>query len=198
VSAGAADVGIAKWPSRLLDVLPLEPFAPFGLLVPHDHPLAGRANVSVYDFDGEPLLIVARSQAAEQHDVIVRFYTEAGIRPDFRERVISSIDQVVDFVATGQGIGEVPMTTSPAPQTVLVPVVEPRPPLDALHMMWDRVAQPPLVHQLIEIAKHHFARTNEHRAATMQSPTKTADHRAGRRPFPPERPRPAHTPTSQS
>src|SRR6202040_2379644 len=67
VRGGAADVGIAKWPSPLLEALPLQPFAPFGLLVPHGPPLAGRANVSIHDLDGEPLLIVDRSQAAEQH-----------------------------------------------------------------------------------------------------------------------------------
>jgi DNA-binding transcriptional LysR family regulator len=158
VRGGAADVGIAKWPSPLLEALPLEPFAPFGLLVPHGHPLAGRANVCIQDLDGEPLLIVDRTQAAEQHDVIVHFYTEAGVRPDFRERVIGSIDQVVDFVATGQGLGEVPMTTVPAPKTVLIPVTEPRPPIDSLHMLWDPAAQPPLLRSLIAIAKHDFAR----------------------------------------
>lgn len=153
----AADVGVAKWPSPLLASLPLQPLAPFGLLVPRGHPLAARTEVGVEDLDGEPMLIIDRAQAPEQHDLIVRFYEEAGTRPLFRQRVISSVDQVVDFVATGQGLGEVPMTTPPAPETVLVPVREPRPPIDFLHLLWDPDAEPALLTHLLAIARQRFS-----------------------------------------
>jgi DNA-binding transcriptional LysR family regulator len=152
-----ADVGVGKWPSPLLETLPLQPLAPFGLLVPRGHALAARTEVGIEDLDGEPLLIVDRTQAPDQHDLIVRFYEAAGMRPVFRERVISSIDQVVDFVVTGQGLGEVPMTTLPTPETVLLPVREPRPPINFLHIMWDPDAQPPLLLHLLAMARRLFA-----------------------------------------
>jgi DNA-binding transcriptional LysR family regulator len=72
--------------------------------VPPDHRLAGRAVVEARDLDGEPVLLVERSEAPTAHDEIVAYCTAMGARPRWVTHGPVQVERELDLVALGSGI----------------------------------------------------------------------------------------------
>lgn len=148
-----SDVAVTIWPPPQLKAIQIGPAPVISLLLPTGHRLEKRSSVTIDDLEGEALLIISREQNAELHDLTVRFYASHSIRPDFRPRYITSTDQALDFVATGQGICHVFDLDRPPPGTTAVPVKGTPLPLDGRYLVWNEANPPPLLRQLIRIAQ---------------------------------------------
>jgi DNA-binding transcriptional LysR family regulator len=137
VEHGIADVGLSKWPSERLESLSLQPVNQFALLVPASHRLHSRAEATIEDLDGEPLLIRDREPHPDMYDQLTRFFEERGVRPLYRHGAVTSIEQCHEFVATRQGLCFCyPSTAAPAGSSYL-PLSGPLPPINQLYLVWD-------------------------------------------------------------
>jgi DNA-binding transcriptional LysR family regulator len=73
--------------------------------VPPDHRLAGQAVVQATDLDGEPVLVVERSDAPTAHDEIESYCAAMGARPRWVTHAAVQVERVLDLVALGTGLG---------------------------------------------------------------------------------------------
>ena len=107
--AGRIAVGIVRGPvtdpGRLASV-PLARVPVDHVAVPPDHRLArSGAVVDASDLDGEPVLVVERSDAPTAHDEIQSYCTAMGARPRWVPHAAVQVERVLDLVALGTGIG---------------------------------------------------------------------------------------------
>jgi DNA-binding transcriptional LysR family regulator len=107
--AGRIAVGMVRGPvvepGRLASV-PLSRVPVDHLAVPPDHRLAGSDSVvHAQDLDGEPVLVVARSDAPTAHDEIEAYCTAMGARPHWVTHAAVQVERILDLVALGTGIG---------------------------------------------------------------------------------------------
>jgi DNA-binding transcriptional LysR family regulator len=108
IGSGRMSVGIVRGAVDDVERVATVPLA----RVPVDHvavPLGHRlASVDVVDaseLEGEPLLVVDRSDAPHAHDVIVGYANRLGIRPAWITHGPTQVERVFDMVAIGSGIG---------------------------------------------------------------------------------------------
>ncbi len=73
------------------------------LALPDDHPLAGQESVTIYDLEGQRLLLPSDDMANMHSRRILRFLAERGIVPDHRIQMISNEEAFLDAVAAGLG-----------------------------------------------------------------------------------------------
>ncbi len=73
--------------------------------IPPGHWLAGRELVDARELEGEPVLVVERSEAPHAHDAIARYLGGLGVRPQWVTHGATQIERVFDMVAIGTGIG---------------------------------------------------------------------------------------------
>jgi DNA-binding transcriptional LysR family regulator len=106
--AGRLAVGILRGPlpepaggltSEPLARVPVDHVA-----VPPDHPLADRSVVSAADLDGEPVLVVERSEAPTAHEGIVAYCTSLGVHPRWVPHAPVQVERELDLVALGSGV----------------------------------------------------------------------------------------------
>jgi DNA-binding transcriptional LysR family regulator len=102
-------VGIVRGPvvdpGRLASV-PLARVPVDHVAVPPDHRLAqSPAVVQAQDLDGEPVLVVERSDAPTAHDEIQSYCTDMGARPQWVPHAAVQVERILDLVALGSGIG---------------------------------------------------------------------------------------------
>jgi DNA-binding transcriptional LysR family regulator len=107
--AGRIAVGMVRGPvvepGRLASV-PLSRVPVDHLALPPDHRLAGSDSVvHAQDLDGEPVLVVARSDAPTAHDEIEAYCTAMGARPHWVTHAAVQVERILDLVALGTGIG---------------------------------------------------------------------------------------------
>jgi DNA-binding transcriptional LysR family regulator len=106
--AGGMAVGIVRGPvvdpGRLASV-PLARVPVDHVAVPPDHRLAESQAVNAQDLDGEPVLVVERSDAPTAHDEIESYCTTMGARPHWVTHAAVQVERVLDLVALGTGIG---------------------------------------------------------------------------------------------
>ena len=73
--------------------------------LPPAHRLAAADVVDARDLDGEPVLVVDRSDAPTAHDEIEAYCAAVGSRPRWVTHAATQVERVLDLVAVGEGIG---------------------------------------------------------------------------------------------
>jgi DNA-binding transcriptional LysR family regulator len=88
-----------------------------GVVVPGNHPLAGRSSVSWTALRHEPLIVLARREGMGLHDAVIAGCRQAGVMPRLAHTP-SLIGTVMSYVEAGAGIGVVTESVA-APATGL-------------------------------------------------------------------------------
>jgi DNA-binding transcriptional LysR family regulator len=107
VRNGAAGVGFALSTLHLatgLSCLAMHDYRQDHLAVPVDHPLADREQLTVYDLQGQRLLLPSPDMDATHGTRILDFLTGHGIVADHRFQPFGSEEEVVDIVSAGLGV----------------------------------------------------------------------------------------------
>jgi DNA-binding transcriptional LysR family regulator len=106
--SGRMSVGIVRGPvvepERVASV-PLARVPVDHVSVPPGHRLAGVEVVDAAELDGEPVLVVDRSDAPTAHDEIEAYCAAVGARPRWINHAATQVERVLDLVAVGTGIG---------------------------------------------------------------------------------------------
>lgn len=108
IQSGRLGVGVVRASVETADRVASVPLARVPIdhvAVPRDHPLAASARIAVDDLDGEPVLVVDRTDAPHAHDEVLAYAGAAGIRPVWVTHGATQIERVFDMVAIGAGIG---------------------------------------------------------------------------------------------
>ncbi len=79
--------------------------------VPEHHRLAKRARLSVMDLADEPLIVPDRRSRPHSHDLTVKLFTEAGLKPKIAQ-LADEKQTIVNLVAAEIGVAIVPRWTS--------------------------------------------------------------------------------------
>jgi DNA-binding transcriptional LysR family regulator len=107
VREGHADAGFALASAEAvggLSAVTLGVYVQNQLAVPYDHPLAGRDSVTIYDLEGQRLLLPSDDMDNMHSRRILRFLAERGIVPDHRIQMIANEEAFLDAVAAGLGV----------------------------------------------------------------------------------------------
>ena len=112
IAAGAIDVGIVRQPPVIPAAIHAVAFfeEPFVAVLPPDHALAARRAVRLADLAGEPMILVARRQAAALHDQVVAACAAAGFVPAVRDA--THVHAAVSLVAAGYGVSVLPRSAA--------------------------------------------------------------------------------------
>jgi DNA-binding transcriptional LysR family regulator len=105
---GRVSVGIVRGPVSDPDRVASVPLARVPVdhvAIPPGHPLAASAVVEGRQLDGEPVLVVDRSDAPTAHDEIEAYCASMGARPRWVTHAATQVERVLDLVALGTGIG---------------------------------------------------------------------------------------------
>ena len=106
--AGRLAVGIVRGPVSDPDRVASVPLARVPVdhvSLPPAHRLAAADVVDARDLDGEPVLVVDRSDAPTAHDEIEAYCAAVGSRPRWVTHAATQVERVLDLVAVGEGIG---------------------------------------------------------------------------------------------
>ena len=98
-----AGAGVRSGPRRAS--VPLARVPVDHVAIPPGHPLAASAVVEGRQLDGEPVLVVDRSDAPTAHDEIEAYCASMGARPRWVTHAATQVERVLDLVALGTGIG---------------------------------------------------------------------------------------------
>lgn len=79
--------------------------------VPSRHKLAGRSRVSIRTLVGQPLIVPDRRSRPHSHDLTIRLFDQAGLRPTISQ-VAEEKQTIVNLVAAKLGLAIVPRWTS--------------------------------------------------------------------------------------
>jgi DNA-binding transcriptional LysR family regulator len=108
ITSGRLGLGVVRGSVRQAERVASVPLARVPIdhvAVPAAHPLAERAVVSAADLDGEPVLVVDRTDAPHTYDEILDYAHRCGIRPEWVTHGATQVERVFDMVAIGSGIG---------------------------------------------------------------------------------------------
>jgi DNA-binding transcriptional LysR family regulator len=115
VRNGEAGVGFALSTAHLmtgLSCLALHDYLQDHLAVPLDHPLARRERLTVYDLQGQRLLLPSLDRDATHGSRILDFLTSHGVVADHRFQPFGSEEEAIDIVSAGLGVIFVGESTS--------------------------------------------------------------------------------------
>lgn len=152
VSKGRLTLGITR-PVTANAALGLKTVAlreePLGIVVPANHPLAGRRHVSWPAIADEPLILLSRREGMSLHDAVLLGCREAGFAPRVAHTP-SLIGTVLSYVEAGAGVGVV--TDSVAPESSTVRFVPLRPQRTVpLVLVWHEDDDPPPARRFREL-----------------------------------------------
>lgn len=95
---------------------------PLGVVVPADHPFAGRRSLPWSQLKREPLVVLARREGMGLHDAVLAGCRQAGFSPKLAHTP-SLIGTVLSYVEAGSGVGVVTDSVAAAsPQLMFVPL----------------------------------------------------------------------------
>lgn len=140
---GAVDLAMVRLPIDTTGLC-LQPVLrePRAAVLPDDHPLAGHATLSVRQLLDLPWVHAATSDPAYQHFALA--LGQRGGTPPVLGPVVSSIDEYLEAVLAGQGVGLAPLSASRyyrRPGLTYVPVPDAEPSVVALAWL-DRPGHP--------------------------------------------------------
>jgi DNA-binding transcriptional LysR family regulator len=97
----------------------------FVAVVPTEHPLAQKANISIKDFAGEPIITYAPTVGASYYHAIMDALRRAGVYPVITQEVSHTL-AIGTLVAAGVGIAIAPswLAYNPSPYVVYKPLPE--------------------------------------------------------------------------
>jgi len=72
--------------------------------MPESHHLAGKKELFVTDIDGEDMILIDRRSNAHFHDEQVEYFRRHGVTPRYRTFLLKTVEQLMDLVATGNGL----------------------------------------------------------------------------------------------
>lgn len=79
--------------------------------LPSDHPLAGRAEISIHDLADAPLIVPDRRSRPHSYDLTIKLFAEVGLTARIAQ-VAEEKHTIVSLVATGAGLAIVPRWVS--------------------------------------------------------------------------------------
>jgi DNA-binding transcriptional LysR family regulator len=155
--AGQLDLGLVRPPVTGPDIESREVLRePLLAALPAAHPLARRGtDPSVHDFDGEPFIMHAPSEARYFYEVLVGVFRMAGVSPVYTQ-YISQSHTILALVRAGVGVSLVPAAAAALhlDGVVLRPVTGlPSRPVE-LHVMWRPSNDNPALHALLPLINH--------------------------------------------
>ncbi|RSS83911.1 LysR family transcriptional regulator [Streptomyces sp. WAC06614] len=138
------------------------------LIVPADHPFAGRAVVRHDELGGHRW--VCQPPGRVCHDWLVRTVRAAGFEPDV-VHVAEENHTLVALVAAGLGIAVVPhLGTGPLPPGAVAVPLEPAP-LRRLYALWRTgAARRPAIQEAVRTLQEHWARARTGDRASVPGP----------------------------
>lgn len=112
LQAGRIDVGFLRPPVGHEGVeLEAIDYETIHVVLPEHHPLAGREVITGIDLRGEPLVVLAHSEAPGLHDSLMVAMAQAGVAPRIAQEV-TEIQTAIALVAAGVGISLVPSSVA--------------------------------------------------------------------------------------
>ncbi len=156
--AGRLTVGIVHGPVPDPEPLASRPLTRVALdhvSVPAGHRLAASAVVDVADLDGEPVLLVDRTDAPSYHDATLAFADAHGVRPAWVRHPASRVERVLDMVAVGTGIGWLNawQAGQVTHEGVVVRPLRPATRVDEFHLAWRRDDTTAVTRMFLDIAE---------------------------------------------
>lgn len=111
--SGGLDLAFVRPPVKPDKRLALEPLLHKSAVValPARHRLAARRRLGIDDLDGEPLIVPDRRSRPHSHDLTIKLFQEAGLRPVVGQ-IAEEKQTIVTLVAVGLGVAIVPRWTS--------------------------------------------------------------------------------------
>ena len=155
VVAGESMIGIARTTAPSLGSLVLTSHPRSIVAMPEGHPLAVKEELHVTDIAGQDMILIDRRSNAYFHDEQVEYFRRYGVTPRYRTFPLRTVEQLMDLVATGQGltiVTEFETARYPRRGTVVRPLRGPT--LATQHsLLWRGADTSPLVAVVIQMAK---------------------------------------------
>ncbi len=104
VRNGESSIGIVRETDPELGALTLTTGQHGLVIMPAGHRLAKLDCVDLAQLDGERVLVVDKKASRQLHDRWVDFFNERGIRVQFHQAPLKTIEEMILAVATGQGL----------------------------------------------------------------------------------------------
>ncbi|MDP2697088.1 LysR substrate-binding domain-containing protein [Thalassospira sp.] len=129
-------------------------------LIPADHPLADKKNITLRDFAGLPYMAYAPILGISYQNVVMQYARRHGINLNITEEIGHTMG-IVAMVAAGIGVGIAPnwVTHTPHPDVVYAPMPElPGDSVD-LSLAWPINSMSPVVRHFVDAARQFAADT---------------------------------------
>lgn len=131
---------------------------PFAVVVPSQHPLAPRGEVSLTELEGEPLILYPRYPLPSTTDIIVKACQDVGFEPLIIQEV-RHLQTAIGLVSSGIGITLIASSVALQPRrgVTFLRLRESTPTHD-LSMAWRRGTVPAALKHFIETVEHETPR----------------------------------------
>ncbi|WP_425065975.1 LysR family transcriptional regulator [Reyranella sp.] len=113
ILSGRLDIAFIRPPERLdkrIELMMLFHETPV-VAMPSRHRLAGRRRLSIEALAGEPMIVPDRSSRPHSHDLTIKLFERAGLRPNLSQ-IAEEKQTIVNLVAAGLGLAIVPRRAS--------------------------------------------------------------------------------------
>ncbi len=113
ILSGRLDITFIRPPEQLdkrIELMMLFHETPV-VAVPSRHRLAGRRRLSIEALAGEPMIVPDRSSRPHSHDLTIKLFERAGLRPNLSQ-IAEEKQTIVHLVAAGLGLAIVPRRAS--------------------------------------------------------------------------------------
>jgi DNA-binding transcriptional LysR family regulator len=113
ILSGRLDIAFIRPPEQLdkrIELMMLFHETPV-VAVPSRHRLAGRRRLSIEALAGEPMIVPDRSSRPHSHDLTIKLFERAGLRPNLSQ-IAEEKQTIVHLVAAGLGLAIVPRRAS--------------------------------------------------------------------------------------
>jgi DNA-binding transcriptional LysR family regulator len=155
VMTGESMIGIARTTAPPLASLVLTSHPKSLVAMPEGHPLAAQAEVRLADLSGQDMILIDRAANAHFHDELVEYFRRHGVTPRYRTFFIRTVEQLMDLVATGQGLTlATGFETARYPRrgTVVRPLAGP-PQVTEHSLLWRAADTSPVVAVVTQVAR---------------------------------------------